>query len=201
MAHTSTTTIRSKINIIGDRNTGKSSLMNYLLGRENSDENLNSIVSFEEKKIVMDDHILDFFLWDLNEKLSSSTERTEFYAGSLGGLIVFDLTNKDSFDSVSKWIEELMTKAHTDPAVPYIVIGNKVDLKDSRKIKENKARKFIESLNKKLKKKGFNTIIGNAYYEVSTVTGHNIDTAFEHLGRLLIEFWEFALENISFDDW
>lgn len=194
-----TTTITSKINIIGNRHTGKSSLMNYILGKENNNENLkNSEVRFETKTLIMGDYKLILYLWDLKGLLSSSTDRTEFYEGSFGGLILFDLTNKDSFNSVLNWSEELLQKSLKDPAVPYIVLGNKADLIDDRQIKEKKAIQFTKSLNKKLKKKGLNTSMGNAYYETSTVTGQNINKAFEHLGRLIIQYWEVGLESMIF---
>lgn len=47
------------------------------------------------------------------------------YRGSLGALVVYDVTNKKTFDNVLKWIEEL--KNNTDPDVVIFLVGNKVD--------------------------------------------------------------------------
>ena len=87
----------------------------------------------------IDDYILH--IWDLAGQVRFSQILKEYYIGTVGCLIVFDITNPDSFQNVPTWIEQLV-KNNENKIVPIIIVGNKADLRESGKssISNEKAR-------------------------------------------------------------
>ena len=57
-------------------------------------------------------------------------------------MLVYDITQRSSFESISKWIKEL--KEHADPNIIMMLIGNKSDLTEKRQVKHDEALKFSE---------------------------------------------------------
>jgi GTPase SAR1 family protein len=98
--------------------------------------------------------------------------RTDFYSGSSGVLLVFDLTNLKSFDSVSKWYKDIKDNIRRDMEIIGYVIGNKNDLKNERRISINEIAKLADALDLK-------------FLETSALTGENIDDAFYSIAKSL----------------
>ncbi|XP_026676223.1 ras-related protein Rab-27B-like [Diaphorina citri] len=99
-------------------------------------------------------------LWDTagQERFLSLT--TGLYRGTMGFLLIFDVTNENSFKDVEKWLLQIKTHAYTEN--PDIVIcGNKIDLVDSRVVSEKEAAELA-------------TKFGIKYFEVSSATGQEI---------------------------
>ena len=93
-----------------------------------------------------------------------------YYRGSSGAVIVYDITNDQSFEHVSNWIKDLKQSV---PDVAIALIGNKCDMEDQRMIE----RKKMISLAKE-----FHI---NVYGEVSAKTGENIHDVFWNLARAM----------------
>ncbi|KAI4457503.1 hypothetical protein MML48_7g00012250 [Holotrichia oblita] len=92
---------------------------------------------------------------------------TAFYRDSMGFLLLFDLTNEQSFLEIRNWIEQLRLHAYCD--TPDIVLcGNKADLEDKRVVMEWRAREVAEKH-------------GLVYLETSAATGQNVSRAVESL--------------------
>ena len=87
----------------------------------------------------------------------------QFYRGSEGALVVFDLTKPDSFESVAVWVEEF--QRHTPPDHPIVLVGNKSDLVEQRKITRQRATELAEQLNL-------------SYMETSALNASNVEEAF-----------------------
>ncbi|NVM02000.1 MAG: GTP-binding protein [Candidatus Helarchaeota archaeon] len=94
-----------------------------------------------------------------------------YYKEARGCLVVFDVTNAASFDHVPKWVDELY--GNVGP-IPVLLVGNKIDLVDQRKIATDKAEKLA-------KEKGY------LYIETSALTGKNVVDAFTKLARSIYE--------------
>jgi len=65
-----------------------------------------------------------------------------YYRGSLGALLIFDLTNYESFEHLPQWIEEI--RANIKNEVPFLLVGNKSDLIDERAISLEEINNFTE---------------------------------------------------------
>lgn len=89
-----------------------------------------------------------------------------YYRGALGAMLVYDITKRQSFDHVARWVEEL--RAHADNSIRIILIGNKSDLVDLRAVPTEDAVEFAEDQ-------------GLYFSETSALNGDNVETAFFRL--------------------
>jgi ribosomal protein S27AE len=120
--------------------------------------------------------------------------RSSFYSGCKCGFLVFDLTQPVTLLKLEEWAEEAI--AHSGSFLKiFIVLGNKHDLKDQIKIKDEDIKKFIEKLKKKKN-------IEAAYLATSAKTGENIAEAFEMMGKMFLEKegFPFKGQGIEIDD-
>ena len=87
----------------------------------------------------------------------------QFYRGSEGALAVFDLTKPESFEHITSWIEEV--HRHTPADLPIVLLGNKSDLVDQRKVTQDQATALAQKLNL-------------SYLETSALNSSNVEQAF-----------------------
>ncbi len=154
-----------KIVIVGDSFVGKTNIMSkYLKNKFNENSKATVGVEFGSKQFNIEGHLINAQIWDTagTEKYKAIT--SAYYRGAKGGFVVYDITRKDSFKSVDKWVNDLI--AAGDKKMIILVIGNKCDLEEKREVTkeqgENKAR-FLEV----------------AFMETSALSGENLDKAFE----------------------
>ena len=69
---------------------------------------------------------------------------SRFYRGSVGALLVYDITKQDSYRNVEKWLKELKENAEKEMVV--ILVGNKCDLKHLRAVSIEEAKDFAGKL-------------------------------------------------------
>ena len=126
------------------------------------------------KTIEVEDKTVKLQLWDTagTEKYRSIT--TSYYRGAHCAFIVFDLTSEESFNSLQDWIKNYYKYANKDFEKNIIIIGNKNDLTDKRKVTPEQIDEFIK-LNKLI------------YFETSAKTGENVDESFEYIAKKLLE--------------
>ena len=111
-------------------------------------------------------------LWDTAGQERFRTITQSYYRGADGIIIVFDVTDKDSFDSTSHWMHEI-DKANFD-CVKFL-IGNKTDLQEKRQVSFEEAQKFS-------KNHSFD------YFETSAkVSGLNVRQAFSKVAEKLLK--------------
>lgn len=165
-----------KICILGDPGVGKTtSIIQLAQNRFESEYKATIGVSIIKNDIeVSKDHV-NLQIWDIAGQEQWAGMRRVYYAGALGALILFDVTRQQSFDNLEKWITEF--RDQTDPDNPCIIVGNKIDLEQLRKINSSDGKK-------RAKKFGFQ------YIETSAKTSENIFKAYEDLSRLMIQTME-----------
>ena len=109
------------------------------------------------------------------------------YRRAVGALLVYDVTKEKSFESVTKWMEEL--KYHAEPDIVIMLVGNKVDLVDKnpslRKVSREEARKLAQEHQM-------------LFEETSAVTAQNVTDVFERLLQGKIEDYLCAKVNRNF---
>ena len=154
-----------KVIIIGDSGVGKTNIMSKFLKNKFMEESKATVgVEFGSKLFDLNGHKIKAQIWDTagQEKYKSITNA--YYKGAKGAFVVYDITNKNSFDNADNWLNNL--RASADKKCSIILIGNKSDLEDKREIS-------IEQGEEKAK----NSEI--AFMETSALSGDNIDKAFE----------------------
>ena len=154
-----------KIIIIGNQSVGKTNIVTrYVKGEFSEDYMITIGMDFLTCNLKSDDKIFKLRLWDTagSEKFRSITKG--YYSNTCCALIVYDITNQNSFDSVKKWIEDV--KNYADKDTHLVLVGNKIDLKDQRKISKEDGQNLA-------------TQNGMDFYESSALTGENINNIFE----------------------
>lgn len=130
-----------KIIIIGNSAVGKSSLLLKFTDRTFLANQISTIgVDFKIQTMQIDDKIIKLQIWDTagNERFKTIT--TSYYRNSNGICIVFDITNKESFNSLPDWFSEIDRFASDN--VCKILIGNKSDLEKQRQVSKEDAKEL-----------------------------------------------------------
>lgn len=176
-----------KMTILGDGAVGKTSLRQRYMGRGFTPQHQMTIgadFAAVQKDVSWNDKTrpVTFQIWDVAGQKRFTEVRARFYFGSLGGLMVFDLTRPESFQNAASWINEIW-KNNGKGVVPIVLIGNKSDLRDKNSVPKDKILEYCKALTDRTIEHGFTV----EYVETSAKTGENIDTAFEILGRKIFD--------------
>ncbi len=122
-----------KIVLIGDSGVGKSNILSrFVTGTFNFESKTTIGVEFSSKILSVGKLRVMAQIWDTagQEKYRSITKA--YYKGAAGAIIIYDITNEESFRSTEKWVKEL--KEHADSNVIMMLAGNKLDLDPKRKV-------------------------------------------------------------------
>ena len=111
-------------------------------------------------------------IWDTAGQERYRAITSSYFKGSDGCFIVYDITNEISFDNIEKWYELIQNETGKD--IPVIIIGNKCDLENERKVPIEKGKEKAKNLN-------------CPFFETSALQGINIDKAFEDLANYIYD--------------
>ena len=164
-----------KILLIGDSGVGKTSLiMRYTKNLFNEDY-LNSIgVDFKSKDLYIEEKKIKLQIWDTAGQERFRTITSSYYRGAHAIAVVFDLTKRQSYDHVKRWMEDINKYAKEN--VLKFLIGNKADLKDEIQVSYEEARALASQMK-------------TTYFSVSAKKNENINEFFETATKLfLIKF-------------
>ena len=151
--------------LIGDVFVGKTSLINVSIGMQfNPKEKATVSSTFVQKKMTIDSKEYRINLWDTagQERLKSLAKL--FFKGSQVVIFVYDITDKNSFIGLKKWVEEVENILENK----YVcgIVGNKQDLYSQEQVKEDEVMEYAESKGMKFKlvsakdnPKGFNDFL------------------------------------------
>ena len=156
-----------KIIIIGDAAVGKSNILTRFTRNEFS-ENTKSTVGVElgVKFIKVKGVNTKIQIWDTAGQERYRSITSSYYKGSHGCFIVYDITNEISFENVERWYEYVQREAGKNISI--ILVGNKCDLENERKISKEKGQEKAKNLK-------------CAFFETSALSGVNISQIFEEL--------------------
>ena len=112
---------------------------------------------------VADDTQVKLQIWDTAGQESFRSITRSYYRGAAGALLVYDITRRDTFQHLSRWLEE--TKQHAHPNMVILLIGNKNDLEHRRAVSTEEGRAFADAN-------------GLLFMETSAKTAYNVESAF-----------------------
>ena len=173
MADTEEYDMMVKVIIIGDSGVGKTNIMNKFLKNIFMEESKATVgVEFGSKLFDINGHKIKAQIWDTagQEKYKSITGA--YFKGSKGALVVYDITQKSTYESLEKWVNDL--KSAGDPKITIILIGNKSDLEENRQVSKEQGEEKAKSF-------------GCAFLETSALSGDNIDKAFNMMVKEIFE--------------
>ena len=175
-----------KIVLIGDGGVGKTAIRERYLGKGFKAQYLLTIgADFAMRDAVIRGDSIRYQIWDLAGQQRFDAVREVYYKGSVGALLVYDVTRPDSYFNTPKWINELWTN-NGRGRVPIVVVANKIDMRElsDDTVSPEQGRIFTERLTKLTKPEGFDCF----YIETSAKTGVNIQSAFTLLGGNIMKF-------------
>ncbi len=162
-----------KVIVIGDPAVGKTSLLTEFATNQFEEKYLPTVgVSILKEPIELEDMnaTVTLMFWDIAGQPQFYMLHRPYFNGADGIFLVFDTTRSSTFSNVNNWYSSAVKYGLS--GVPRILIGNKVDLKDERKIILPMAEHLSEKLNA-------------PYYETSALTGENVKVVFQKIAELV----------------
>ena len=154
-----------KIVVVGSSGVGKSAMVQRLIDGTFREEGQSTVgVEFKSFICPLEDQSVKLQIWDTAGQERFRAIAKAYFRSAIGVILVFDLTDRKSFDDLSQWLSDV--HAHCDPNAVVMLIGNKSDLESSRKISESEAKSFAELHNLN-------------YLETSARVGDNVELAFQ----------------------
>jgi len=167
--------IFNKIVIFGDDGVGKNTLNQKFITNSGQDLRLTMGVNFGIKNVSVNNQTFGLGTWIINSGERFRTLLPLYFRGALGGIFIYDITNQSSLAHIDDWLLRIQLGRRERIRFPIIVVGNKSDLSETRKIPVDKAIKLAKS-------RGM-----NGYIECSFQTGKNVEKIFERLVRIILK--------------
>merc|ERR1712007_65636 len=163
-----------KLILIGNSSSGKTWLLLRFADDIFSDCHISTIgVDYRIVPVQIDEKaVVKCHIWDTAGEERFRTITQAYYRGANGVVIVFDVTDRVSFDSVPRWREAVATNASKD--LPYCIVGAKEDLRCQREVTEAEAVELAADL-------------GAEYFEVSAKSNTNVAQPFYHLISVIFD--------------
>eukprot|EP00752_Nemacystus_decipiens_P011166 g9920.t1 len=132
-----------KLVLLGDTAVGKSCLVVRFVRDEFFEYQEPTIgAAFLTQKVQLDDATVKFEIWDTAGQERYRSLAPMYYRGAAAAIVVYDVTNKESFNGAKSWVKELQRRG--DPNVIIALAGNKADLEHRRQVQSEEARQYAE---------------------------------------------------------
>ena len=172
-----------KLILGGDGGVGKTSMVHRYVEDEFATDYKSTIgTSIMKKECTFKEFesVVRFVIWDLAGQAQFKRVRQSYLSNSEAGILVYDVTNRSSFENIDKnWYMEVKKAS---PKIVLILVGNKIDLESEREVTHEEGEELAQKL-------------ALTYIETSAKTGENINDAFKMLAlqiiRKFIETQEF----------
>ena len=152
---------------LGDSSVGKSSILRKYCKNEFLGKYITTIgIDFQIKNLTIDNKKIKVQIWDTAGEERYKVVTKSYFNSSNGFIIIYDITNRESFCNVNNWIEQISTLVGNN--VKCILFGNKNDLKHKRNVEANEGIELAKKFNYK-------------FYETSAKDGNNIEEGFTSL--------------------
>ena len=150
--------------IIGDAAVGKSNLLlRYVFNIFKPEYQLTIGVEFGEKNIKHNNKNYQLQLWDTAGQEQFRSITRAYFKNAVCALVVYDITNKSSFENIKQWIEDCMNYM---PKRGFIVlVGNKCDLEENREVSTEEGQQLAD-------------LYGILFFETSAKTEYNVKEVF-----------------------
>jgi small GTP-binding protein len=166
-------TLDCKIVTLGEGRVGKTSLaLKFVNGVFHTDEISTINANYLEKLVQIEKGAVQLKIWDTAGQERFRALASNYYRGAKGALVVYDITDRRSFDKVVSWITELKNQA--DKNIVIIVAGNKCDMERERQINRADALEFCRKMSIR-------------HFDTSAKNGNGVDDAFSEMARLIYD--------------
>ena len=165
-----------KILLLGDSEVGKSCFLMRYADNVFVENYITTIgLDYKLKYIQLDSgQVIKVQLWDTAGQDRYRTIAKNYYKGSHGILLLYDVTKSSSFENIREWIKDIREEVYEKAII--FLIGNKIDKKDQIKIKTEEGEKLAEEFN-------------IPFFEASAKSGENVDEIFKALYKKISEVY------------
>lgn len=161
-----------KIVLLGEGRVGKTSIIVRFTRDEFHDREVSTIQAVHsDKKIMVSGQSLQLSIWDTAGQERFHALGPIYYRDADGALLVYDITDAESFEKVKKWVKELRKVVGND--IVLVIAGNKSDLEKKRAVKEQEAIEYAES-------------VGATHFQTSARANRGLDEVFRDLGERML---------------
>uniref|UniRef100_A0A7M4E2C1 Ras-related protein Rab-3 n=1 Tax=Crocodylus porosus TaxID=8502 RepID=A0A7M4E2C1_CROPO len=162
-----------KLLIIGNSSVGKTSFLFRYADDTFTPAFVSTVgIDFKVKTVCRNDKRVKLQIWDTAGQERYRTITTAYYRGAMGFILMYDITNEDSFNAVQDWATQIKTYSWDNAQV--ILVGNKCDMEDERIVPLEKGKHLANQL-------GFD------YFEASAKENINVRQVFERLVDVICE--------------
>ncbi|CAH0482323.1 unnamed protein product [Peronospora belbahrii] len=161
-----------KVVLLGEGRVGKTSiLLRYIKGEYDERQVSTLQASYLDKRLLVDNCRVGLSLWDTAGQERFHALGPIYYRDADGALLVYDITDAESFRKVRTWVRELRRIVGDDISI--CIAGNKSDLHRNRKVPVEEAKKYAES-------------VGAAYFDTSAKLNRGLEDVFVELTRRML---------------
>ena len=161
-----------KVIVVGAGKVGKTSLTIRFAEDRFRESYLPTLgVDFMTKNLTVNEAKVKLQLWDTGGQEFVMSLLPFYFSGAAGGVLVYDITNRNSFNSLDYWLKQIRQNAGD---VPVVLAGNKVDIADQRKVSTEEAQTFAADKNL-------------LYLETSAKTGVSVPDLFEGIVKVIVD--------------
>lgn len=173
-----------KVILIGNSFSGKTSLLTQFISNEFKEKYICTIgVDFMIKEINLGQELkVKLQIWDTAGMERYKQMTTSYYKGAQCCVIVFDITNRHSFEGLGHWMSTYEQNMNKEFKKFLVVVGNKEDLEKDRQVSYQEANEFCK-------------INGIRYFETSAKNGKNVDDVFFYVGENIYEMYKSDLDS------
>jgi len=162
-----------KILVVGNSSSGKTSILNRFVDDNFNQSHISTIgVDLKIKNMEYNNKNIKLQIWDLAGQERFKTITSSYYKEINAIIIIFDVTNKNSYNSIKNWIDNIYMFAPKN--IDIILVGNKIDLNDIRVIDKIDAEYLARDLD-------------CVYIETSAKDNINVDKLFNIICSILLE--------------
>lgn len=133
-----------KLVLLGDTAVGKSCIVVRFVRDEFFDFQEPTIgAAFQTQSVQLDNHVVKFEIWDTAGQERYHSLAPMYYREAMAAVVVYDITNRDSFESAKRWIKELQQRG--SPGAIIALTGNKADLETHRRVPAAEAGAYAQA--------------------------------------------------------
>lgn len=153
-----------KLLLIGDSGVGKSCLLLRFADDTYTESYISTIgVDFKIRTVELDGKTIKLQIWDTAGQERFRTITSSYYRGAHGIIVVYDVTDAESFNNVKQWLHEI--DRYASESVNKLLVGNKSDLAGKRQVQFQEGKEFADSR-------------GLEFLETSAKNSTNVEKAF-----------------------
>lgn len=164
-------TCQFKLVLLGESSVGKSSLvLRFVKGQFHEFQESTIGAAFLTQTVQIDDTTVKFEIWDTAGQERYHSLAPMYYRGAQAAIVVYDLSNKETFQKAQTWVKELQRQA--SPSIVIALAGNKLDLAQKRQVSYEEAKAYADEC-------------GLLFMETSAKTAANVMDIFTSIAKKL----------------